>query len=132
MTDEDAFLDCTRWQTMLEQLSDSGIALGAGIGLLRKEAFAARKGSLVILRQEASKMRALIREYSGEPGADVAVLLVLDAAAVDTLQTRGLTAARALGRRGSLQPYILKTMDQLEAAGLDDFIEDLGLTFPTH
>jgi len=132
MTDEDRFLDCTRWQTMLEQLSGSGFAPGAGIGLLRKEVFAARQGSLVVLRKEVSGMRALVREYSGEPGADVTILLVLDAAALETLQTHGLTCARALVRQGGLQPYILKTMDQLEAAGMDDFIEDLGLTFPKH
>ena len=132
MTDEDPFLDCTLWQTMLEQLSGFGIAAHAGIGLLRKETFTTRKGSLVILRNETSGMRALIAEYSGEPGLDVALLLVVDAAAAASLQTHGLASARALVRQGSLQPYILKTMDELEAAGMDNFIEDLGLTFPKH
>ena len=132
MTDDEPFLDCTLWQILLEQLSGSGFAPGAGIGLLRKEAFAAGQGSLMILRKEASGMRALVREYSGEPGADVMILLVLNAAALETLQTHGLICARALVRQGGLQPYILKTMDELEAAGMEDFIEDLGLTFPTH
>jgi len=132
MPDDHRFLDCSLWQATLEQLSGAGITPGAGIGLLRKESFAAKRGSLLVLRKEASGMRALIREYSGEPGVDVAVLLVVDAAAVETLQTQGMVSARALVRQGSLQPYILKTMDQLEAAGMDDLIEDLGLTFPTH
>jgi len=132
MPNEDLFLDCTLWQKLLQQLSDSAIAPGAAIALLRKEAFAARTGSMVILQGASSGMRALIREYSGEPGADVAIMLVVDVAAVETLQTQGLASARALVRQGSLQPYILKTMDQLEAAGMDDLIEDLGLTFPTH
>jgi len=132
MTDEDTFLDCTLWQTVLEELSGSGIAQGASIGLLRMKTFAARQGSLVILRKEASGMRALIREHSGEFGPDVAVLLVVDDVAIEALQTQGLASARTLVRQGKLQPYILKTMDQLEAAGMEDLIEDLGLTFPTH
>jgi len=86
----------------------------------------------VILRKEASGMRALIREHSGEFGPDVAVLLVVDDVAIEALQTQGLASARTLVRQGKLQPYILKTMDQLEAAGMEDLIEDLGLTFPTH
>jgi len=39
---------------------------------------------------------------------------------------------RQLVRQGKLDPYMLKTMGQLEAAGLADFVEDLGLTFPKH
>jgi hypothetical protein len=37
-----------------------------------------------------------------------------------------------LVRRGKLQPYMLKTMNELEVAGLADFVEDLGLIFPKH
>jgi hypothetical protein len=35
-------------------------------------------------------------------------------------------------RQGRLHPYMLKTMDELEAAGLAEFVEDLGLVFPKH
>lgn len=87
---------------------------------------------MVILRKTASGMHAFVRNYSGEPGLDVAVLLVLDAVAAQSLQTLGFASARTLVRQGNLQPYILKTMDQLEASGMDDFIEDLGLAFPKH
>jgi hypothetical protein len=37
-----------------------------------------------------------------------------------------------LVRQGRLHPYMLKTMDELEAAGLVEFVEDLGLVFPKH
>jgi len=132
MPNDDHFPDRTRWQTLREQLSGSAMLPGAAVGILRKESFASRSGKLVVLHGAPSPTPVLVREYSGEPGADVAVLLVVDFAAVDTLQDRGLTAVRALARQGKVLPYMLKTMEQLEAAGMADLIEDLGLTFPTH
>ena len=129
---EDDFLDCTLWQKMLDQESGCGFAPGACIGVLRREDFIARKGRMLVWQGEISGMRALARDYAGEAGADLAVLLVADHPAVQILQTQGLSSLRALVHRNKLQPYILKTMDQLQAAGLEDFIEELGLMFPKH
>ena len=79
----------------------------AAIGLLRREDFAARRGTLLLWRNDAAGRRAALREGGGGvlPG---------------------------LIRRGRLSPYILKTMDELEAAGLAEFVEDLELAVPRH
>lgn len=126
----DLFIDCARWQAMLD--GEASFAAGACVGLLRREDFAARAGTLLLWKWQGDGMRALTRNYAGTPDHDLAVLLVVDPAAAATLQQQGLAPLRAMVRQGAVHPYILKTMDQLEAGGLEDFIEDLWLTAPHH
>jgi hypothetical protein len=127
---EDAFLDCAGWQAMLSR--EGMPASSASIGLLRREDFAARHGTLLLWRSDANGCRAALREYSGQHGDDVAVLLVADAAALSDLREGGWAVLPGMIRRGRVSPYILKTMDQLEAAGLAEFVEDLELAVPRH
>ena len=107
-------------------------ASSASIGLLRRDEFAARRGTLLLWRSDTEGCRADLREYSGEAGDDVAVLLVADTEALAALREAGWAPLPALIRQGRLHPYMLKTMDELEAAGLVEFVEDLGLVFPKH
>jgi hypothetical protein len=131
---EDDFLDRSGWQAMLdrEQTPDAC----ACIGLLRRNEFVARRGTLLLWCPTADGMQAAFRQYHGDApsdaGGDIGVLLVADQDAVQTMRARGLTSIPALVRAGKLDPYMLQTLDQLESAGLADFVEDLGLTFPKH
>jgi hypothetical protein len=127
---ENSFLDRTGWQTMLAR--EQAPEASACIGVLRRNEFAARRGTLLFWRFTADGLQVDFQEYRGDLGNDAAVLLVADEEAVDTLRTRGLAAIPSLVRLGRLHPYMLKTMDELEAAGLADFVEDMGLTFPKH
>ena len=104
----------------------------ACIGVLRRNEFAARRGTLLLWRFTAGGMEAEFLDYDGDLGRDTAVLLVADEEAVHTLRASGLATIPSLVRLGRLHPYMLKTMDELEAAGLADFVEDMGLTFPKH
>lgn len=104
----------------------------ACISVLRRNEFASRQGTLLVWRGAPGGMQADFRAYQGAAGGDVAVLLVVDDDAVQALRTRGLATIPALIRAGRLHPYMLKTMDELESAGLADFVEDMGLTFPKH
>lgn len=127
---DDSFLDCTRWQAMLDR---EGIpATDAHIGVLRKDDFASRRGKLLVWRGTKQAVLVSLREYNGEQDADVAMLLVADDDALQSLLAEGLAMIPLLVRRGKLQPYMLKTMNELEVAGLADFVEDLGLIFPKH
>lgn len=128
--DTDLFLDFARWQEMLD--GEASFAAGACVGVLRREEFAARQGTLLLLKWQSGTMRALTRRYAGTLDRDLAVLLVVDPAAAATLQQQGLAPLRTLVRQGAVHPYILKTMDELAAGGLEDFIEDLWLTAPHH
>lgn len=127
---ENGFLDCASWQSMLER--EGMPASSAAIGLLRREDFGARRGTLLLCGGKNGHGRATLREYSGAAGADVAVLLVGDDAALLALREQGWAPLPGLVRQGRLHPYMLKTMDELEAAGLAEFVEDLGLVFPRH
>ena len=127
---DDGFLDCVRWQAMLDR---EGMPVSsAAIGLLRRDEFAARHGTLLLWRSDAEGCHADLREYSGQYGDDVAVLLVADADALVALHEGGWAVLPGLIRRGRLSPYILTTMDELEAAGLAEFVEDLELAVPRH
>lgn len=107
-------------------------AAGASIGLLRRDDFTARCGTLLVWRSGSEGCRAVLREYNGRAGEDVAVLLVADGDALTALREDGWAPLPGLIRQGRLHPYMLKTMDELEAAGLAEFVEDLGLVFPKH
>ena len=107
-------------------------AASAAIGLLRRDDFTARSGTLLLWRSDSEGCRAVLREYSGRAGEDVAVLLVADRDALMALREDGWAPLPGLIRQGRLHPYMLKTMDELEAAGLAEFVEDLGLVFPKH
>lgn len=126
----DPFLDCTSWQAMLDR--EDLPASDAHVGVLKREAFASRHGKLLVWRGTMDGVRVSLREYSGEPGADVAVLLVADDEAVQALLAEGLPKLPLLVRRGKLHPYMLMAMEQLEDNGLADLVEDLGLAFPKH
>jgi len=123
---EDSFLNCASWQAMLA--CNDMPSSSAAIGLLRRQDFAARRGALLLLRGNAAN----VREYNGAAGEDVAVLLVGDDDALAALRDTGWEPLPALIRQGRVHPYMLKTMDELEEAGLAEFVEDLGLIFPKH
>lgn len=139
---EDDFFDCAAWQAMLDrEAAGAAVAISGCIGLLRRDDFTRRSGTLLVWTGLAGKgdgkpprarLTAEIRAYRGTPDADVFLLLVAAAETLQRLQEEGLPALPALVRRGKLDPYMLKTMDELEEAGLADLIEDLGLTFPKH
>ena len=111
---------------------DAETEVPGGIGLLRRQDFIAREGTLLLFRDGAPGTRVSLSAYSGEADAEVGVMLVADAEAIRSLQTQGLGAARTLLRQGRLHPYMLKTLAQLEESGLADFVEDLGLAHPKH
>ncbi|HMM54672.1 MAG TPA: hypothetical protein PKC23_06615 [Candidatus Desulfobacillus sp.] len=127
---KDAFFDGAGWQAMLSR--EEFPASPAAIGLLRRQEHASRRGTLLLWRSDGGSLRADFREYNGTLDADIAVLLVADEDALGLVRDGGLAALPGLIRRGRLSPYILKTLRELEAAELADFIEDLELTEPKH
>ena len=60
------------------------------------------------------------------------MLLVVSGSALDTLCAERDTCIAALVRRGEIRPFLLRDAATLEAAGLADLIESLGLGFPRH
>lgn len=126
----DAILDCARWKAMLDR--EGLAAADASVGVLTKHDFAARHGSVLVWRGTGDGASVALRGYDGEFGDDVAMLLVADRDALAELLADGLAQAAPLVRCGKLHPYMLRTLEALEDAGLSDFVEDFGLVFPRH
>ncbi|MCK0506533.1 hypothetical protein [Aromatoleum anaerobium] len=126
----DAILDCARWKAMLDR--EGLAAADASVGVLTKYDFAARRGSVLVWRGTGDGASVALRGYDGEFGDDVAMLLVADRDALAELLADGLAQVAPLVRCGKLHPYMLRTLEALEDAGLSDFVEDFGLVFPRH
>ncbi len=125
----DCQLDVGRWQAWLER---EAVPSAGYVGVVGPNDFAARQGRLLAWRGAAGGVELSLRAFDGSPGADVAVLLVLDRDAEEVVLGTGIEAIGRLSRQGRLHVYMLQTMDELEDSGLADFVEDLGLVFPKH
>lgn len=120
------------WTDRLERdcagLGPSSLA----IGLMTRAEHGTRDGKVLTWRRAEHGFQAEWRTYRGEPDPDLGVLLVGTEDGLRRLQAEGLGVVATLVRTGQLLPYILKSTDELEQAGLMEFIEDLGLVFPKH
>ncbi|MCK0511653.1 hypothetical protein [Aromatoleum buckelii] len=126
----DELLDCASWKAMLDR---EGVrAADAAVGVLTKHDFAARHGSMLVWRGTPDGADVSLRGYRGDFDADVAMLLVADRDALAAVLADGLAQVAPLVRCGKLHPYMLRTLEDLEDAGLADFVEDFGLVFPRH
>lgn len=136
---DDGFLDREAWQRMLAR---EGLAPaldaplrtppGATVGLLRRDEYRAGAGTLLLWVGGAGCMQVETRAYAGVAGDDLGLLFIADPAAFAVLRREGLAPLAAMIRKGQLDPYVLKTMEQLEAAGLADFIEAMDLVCAAH
>ena len=102
------------------------------IGLLQREDYRSGKGTMLVWELGAEGMHATCRPYGGKNPQDLGLLFVADADDLATLRSEGLACLASMIRRRRFDPYMLKTMAALEAAGLAEFVEDLGLNFPIH
>lgn len=127
---KDGVLHCAAWRAWLER--EALPSASAGIGVLLREDFARSCGTLLVWRIDGEDVHVALREHRGGFDPDVALVLVGDAETLGDLLAHGVAQMRPLVRRGRLQPYMLKTLDELDDAGLADFVEDLGLVFPRH
>ena len=98
------------------------------IGFLTRDDYAARRGRLLVWEPAGFSTRP----YTAALTDDLGLLFVADANDIDRLRREGLAELPLLLRQRRCDQYILKTMEALEAAGLGEFIENLGLNFPIH
>ncbi|NMG30083.1 hypothetical protein [Aromatoleum evansii] len=126
----DGVLDCAAWKAMLDR-EDLGAA-DASVGVLTKDEFAARSGRVLVWRGTPCGASVALRDFRGNFDADVAMLLVAERDALAAVLADGLGEVPQLVRRGRLHPYMLRTLEDLEALGLAEFVEDFGLVFPRH
>lgn len=130
-TAAEPFFDVRRWQACLGK-ADSLCGAGLPVALLRSEDFARGCGTMLLLTGDGAAAIPMLTEYDSACHGSLGLLLVADGPAVAALLDEGWTCLPALVRRGALRAFVLRTLDELEAAGLAEFVDDLGLVFPRH
>ncbi len=127
-------LDAAAWQQVLAALPKMASEVGAGttVAFVGSEDFASKSGSAWLWRPGSASRQPERQAYTGGAAQDWGMLLVLAESALDTLCAAGDSSIATLVRRGEIRPFLLRDAATLEAAGLGDFIESLGLAFPRH
>ncbi len=127
-------LDAASWQTVLAALPDIAPGVGAGttVAFVGSEDFASNSGSAWLWRPGGASRQPESHAYRGGFAQEWGMLLVVSGSALDTLCAKGDSCIAALVRRGEIRPFLLHAIEDLETAGLADFIESLGLVFPRH
>ncbi len=131
-------LDAASWRKLLAALPDTAPGVGPGVGagptvaFVTSEDFASKSGSAWLWRPGSASRQPESQAYSGSFAQEWGMLLVLGESVLDTLCAAGGSSIAALVRRGEIRPFLLHAMEDLETAGLADFIESLGLAFPRH
>lgn len=126
----ESVLDRAAWQAMLER--EDLDAAAAFVGVLTRDDFAARAGTLLVWRGTPDGASVSVRAHRGDIGADVAMLIVADRDALQHVLAGGLALVPRLVRRGRLHLYMLYTRQNLDEAGLAELVEGFGLVFPRH
>lgn len=127
-------LDAAGWRKVLAALPDITPGAGASprVAFVASEDFASRSGSVWVWRPGRADPEPASEAYTGGAAGDWDILLVLGGSALEALCATGSCGIAALVRRGEVRPFLLRDAASLEAAGLADFVESLGLSFPRH
>jgi len=102
------------------------------VAFVNPDDFAAKSGTAWLWWPDGGEPSVEPRDYAGGSSPDWGLLLVISEAALDHLGAEGESCIALLVRRGEIRPFLLQPMEILEAAGLGDLIETLGLAFPRH
>lgn len=127
-------LDESSWRQALAVLQsvDDHTDRPLAVVFVGSDDYAAKRG-MAWLWWPANPPRAVQHcDYDGWFAADWGMLLVMSEAALETVCAQGESCLARLVRRGAIMPFLLRERDELEAAGLIDFIETLELATPKH
>lgn len=127
-------LDEVSWQRILDVLpaveGEAGRPLA--VAFASADDFAGKCGTACIWWPGSSTRAAGRVDFDGRYPADWGLLLVMSAAAVERLCAEGVACIPGLVRRVEIRPFVLQQRDELEAAGILEFIERLELATPKH
>ena len=130
--------DIGRWQVALDAYKNtfSCLAHGSRIGLVAEAALsdAGRVGSSMLVWQATDNgLRVLAGKFPGFEQVDVDILMIADEAALssltDSLEDDVLATVRQLIREGKILFFARKAMPDLDNAGYEDLLDQLGFAF---
>ena len=145
---QSAFGELQDWQSMLDRHAElfSEMLPGSAVGFVPRAGSGIQPGKRVaglmnaggegeMMAWEAGDngMRASLRRYSGFQDAKVDLLFVAEDAAIEAM--RGALRGDALSimkrqiRQGGIMFYVMRTKYELQDAGYEEFLDNLGLAF---
>lgn len=145
---ESAFGELQDWQSMLDRHAElfSEMLPGSAVGFVPRAGCgippgkhvagimgATGEGEMMTWEVAAVGMRASLRRYAGFQDAKVDLLFVAEDAAIAAMQEamRGetLSIMKRQIRQGGIMFYVMRTKYELQDAGYEEFLDNLGLAF---
>ncbi|MDA8257675.1 MAG: hypothetical protein M0Z99_18930 [Betaproteobacteria bacterium] len=127
-------MDEARWSRLLERLPEVEETAGAplAVAFINSADYAAKRGQ-AWLWWPGSRARATGPvAFDGRFPADWGLLLVMNDMAIAKVGADGTACMAHLARLLDIKPFVLQQRDELEAAGILEFIETLELATPKH
>ena len=143
-----AFGELADWQSMLDRHAElfSEMLPGSTVGFVPRAGSgiqpgkhvaglmnAGGEGEMMAWEVDGDGMRASLRRYAGFQDAKVDLLFVAEDAAIEAM--RGALRSDALSimkrqiRQGGIMFYVMRTKYELQDAGYEEFLDNLGLAF---
>lgn len=127
-------MDDERWQRILAHLPEvepaSGLPLA--VAFIGAAAFTARQGTAWLWWPGNRERATGPVPFAGSYPEDWGLLLVMNDTAIAKVGADGTAIMAHLARLLDIKPFVLRPRDELDAAGVLEFIETLELATPKH
>ena len=127
-------MDDVRWSKLLQRMPAVEEAAGPplAVAFIRSDDFAAKRGRAWLWWPGSRTQSVGPVAFDGRFPDDWGVLLVMNDMAISRVGADGTACMAHLARLLDIKPFILRHRDELDAAGVLDFIETLELATPKH
>ncbi len=127
-------MDGERWSRLLECLPEVEEAVGPplAVAFMGSDDFAAKRGQAWLWWPGSRQRAGGYVGFDGHYPADWGLLLVMNDTVIEKVGAGGTAIMSSLVRRFEIRPFVLRQRDELDAAGVLEFIESLELATPKH
>lgn len=126
-------LDEASWRQVLEVLpeAEGEVSEALAVAFINSDDYASKCGPAWLWWPGDTKSTERC-DFDGRYPSEWGMLLVMSEHAMETVCSVGESSLAGLVRRLQIKPFLLKQRDDLETAGILDFIETLELATPKH
>ncbi len=126
-------LDEASWRQVLAVLPEAECETSEtlAVAFINSDDYAAKCGSAWLWWPGNAKPAERC-DFDGRFPLEWGMMLVMSEIALETVCAEGESSMAGLVRRLQIKPFLLKQRDNLEAAGILEFIETLELATPKH
>ena len=127
-------MDEARWSLLLERLPEVEEAAGPplAVAFIDNADYAAKRGQAWLWWPGSRAHATGPVAFDGRYPADWGLLLVMNDMAIERVGADGTACMAHLARLLDIKPFVLRQREELDAAGILEFIETLELATPKH